>query len=128
MIWQEYRIHNIIFGLRSVISALATAYAIRMGNPPFVRKVVIAAIGCLVLLSNHAADVATEKLRVSHVESTTATMPYWEGCSMKTQRRFKGFYAYCQFMATLACLVRKAAVFPLTLKCTTWNQNPLPCA
>jgi len=104
MIWQEYRVHNILFGVRSVLSSLAAALAIRAGNGPKVRLGAILFCGACVLGANYGADVATAKLRVSQQESTTATMPYWDGCSIDTQLRFKGFYAYCQFMATLACL------------------------
>ena len=115
MIWQEYRVHNIIFGVRSVLSALATAMAIKAGNTPLARKTAVIFVGGLVLLANWGADVATDKLRASNVESTTATMPYWKGCSLETQRRFKGFYAYCQFMATLACLVSNILSFFLLI-------------
>jgi hypothetical protein len=105
MIWKEYRVHNIIFGLRSVLTALAASFVIRAGNTPFAGQLAIGFSGVCVLLSNYGADAATEKLRAVEVESTTATMPYWEGCSIETQKRFKGFYACSQFMATLACLV-----------------------
>ena len=105
MIWQEYRVHNILFGLRSVSAALATALTIRFGNGPRVRFAATLFCGACILAANYGADMATEKLRAVEVESTTATMPYWEGCSIETQLRFKSFYAYCQFMATLACLV-----------------------
>jgi hypothetical protein len=104
MIWQEYRIHNIIFGVRSVLTALAATLAIRANNTPVIRTTAVAFCGACVLMANWGADKATDKLRAVKVESTTATMPYWDGCSIDTQKRFKSFYAYCQFMATLACL------------------------
>jgi hypothetical protein len=104
MIWQEFRVHNILFGARSVLSSLAAALAIKAGNGPTTRLAAIAFCGACVLGANIGADIATAKLRTAEQESTTATMPYWEGCSIQTQLRFKGFYAYCQFMATLACL------------------------
>jgi len=104
MIWQEFRAHNILFGVRSVLASLATALTFKAGNGPKVRLVAILFCGLCVLGANYGADVATAKLRTTEWESTTATMPYWEGCSIETQLRFKGFYAYCQFMATLACL------------------------
>ena len=104
MIWQEYRVHNILFGARSVLSSLAAALAIKTGNGPKTRLAAIAFSGACVLGANIGADIATAKLRTVEKESTTATMPYWEGCSIATQLRFKGFYAYCQFMATLASL------------------------
>jgi hypothetical protein len=110
MIWQEFRVHNILFGIRSVLSSLTAALAIRAGNGPKVRLAAVLFCGACVLGANYGADVATAKLRVAEKESTTATMPYWEGCSIETQLRFKGFYAYCQFMATLACLVSTVAM------------------
>jgi cytochrome b involved in lipid metabolism len=105
MIWQEFRIHNIIFGERSVLTGLAAALAVKAGNTPIARKWAVGFSCACVLLSIYGADLATEKLRAVEVESTTATMPYWEGCSIATQKRFKSFYAYCQFMATLSCMV-----------------------
>jgi galactose-1-phosphate uridylyltransferase len=87
-----------------VLTALAATWAARHTHLA-VRRCAVAFSGACVLVALVLADMATQKLRVVEVESTTATMPYWEGCSVTTQKRFKSFYAYCQFMATLACLV-----------------------
>jgi cytochrome b involved in lipid metabolism len=114
-IWQEYRAHNIIFGVRSVLTAMIAALVIKAHNTPTARTLAVLASGVCVLLANWGADQATEKLRAVEVESTTATMPYWEGCSIQTQRRFKVFYAYCQFMATLACLACGNPAWPLAV-------------
>ena len=105
MIWKEFRVHNIIFGVRAVLTAVAASLAIRAGHTPLARQLAVSLSCACVLLASIGADVATNKLRSNNLESTTATMPYWEGCSMQTQKRFKSFYAYSQFMATLACLV-----------------------
>jgi hypothetical protein len=115
MIWQEYRIHNIGFGLRSVINAALCAMAIRGGNTPLVRHVAVigSCISCVMAMI--VADIATRYLRSNELESTTATMPYWEGCSSITQKRFKSFYAYCQFMATIGCLTVTNPAFPLAI-------------
>jgi len=104
MIWQEYRIHNIIFAMRSLIAVWLSWFSNAKGNSPAFRK--LAVIGCSlsVLIANWTAEEATNRLRIDTSESTTATMPYWDGCSLLTQKRFKSFYAYCQFTATLACL------------------------
>ena len=104
MIWQEYRVHNIAFGLRSVITAALAWFAIYKGNTPGVRRFAVVGSCLTALTANIVADEGTRRLRVNNVESTTATMPYWEGCSIETQRKFKSFYAYCQFMATGACI------------------------
>ncbi|CAJ1942338.1 unnamed protein product [Cylindrotheca closterium] len=112
MIWQEFRAHNIIFGIRSILATLAAWTAIRF---PQTRTLVTCFSCGVVLLSMYLANMATEQLRDNSLESTTATMPYWEGCSVKTQRHIKIFYALCQFMATMAC-------------CITWNPAwPLVC-
>ena len=42
-------------------------------------------------------------------------MPYWAGASPSTIRRFKGFYAYCQWMATLGCLANGNPLWPLCI-------------
>ena len=73
-IWKEYRAHNIIFGVRSVLTAMIAALAIKARNTPTARSLAIVASGACVLLANWGADEATEKLRAVEVESTTATM------------------------------------------------------
>ena len=101
MIWKEFRVHNIIFGLRSVSTALTAGLASR---GILARRVAVPFSCACVLLAQIAADIATSRLRPSQVDSTTATMPYWEGCSLETQKRFKFFYAYSQFLATFSCM------------------------
>jgi hypothetical protein len=115
MIWQEYRVHNIAFGLRSVLSAVLCHLSIRNRHGAPWRRVAVGATCAVVLATQAAADAATRRLRADPAESTTATMPYWEGCSVQTQRRFKTFYAYCQFMATLACLSVMNPAWPLAV-------------
>ena len=105
MIWQEYRIHNIVFAMRSVVTTLANAICIKAyGNQGMARRLAVAVCCTAVIASQLGADAATRYLQPRKVDSTTATTPYWDGCSIETQQNFKTFYAYCQFMATLACL------------------------
>lgn len=102
MIWQEYRIHNIAFAMRSILATFITWLSIYSGNGT--TRSTIVAVSLVVLVTQAIADEATHRLRVNSLESTTATMPYWATCSAATQRKFKSFYAMCQFDATLACL------------------------
>ena len=104
MIWQEYRAHNIAFGVRSVVTAFLGWLAIFKGNSILWRRIAVTGCCLTALAANIVADEGTRRLRVDNAESTTATMPYWEGCSVETQKRFKTFYAYCQFLATGACI------------------------
>jgi cytochrome b involved in lipid metabolism len=115
MIWQEYRIHNIIFAMRSLVTAGLTWLSIAKGHSPAFRKLAVVGCSVSVLIANWAADEGTKRLRIDNSESTTATMPYWDGCSISTQKRFKSFYAYCQFMATLACLCVSNPAFSLAV-------------
>lgn len=115
MIWQEFRMHNIIFALRSVVSTVASWLSIHFNHDPIVRKIALVISGAAVLVANYFADEATSKLRPSEPESTTATMPYWEGCAVSTQRRFKYFYAYSQFLATMACLAVTNPAYPFAV-------------
>jgi hypothetical protein len=104
MIWQEYRVHNVAFGVRSVVTAFLAWLSIYKAHAPVWRRTAVLGSCLAVLTALIVADEGTRRLRVNNLESTTATMPYWEGCSPQTQRRFKTFYAYSQFLATLACL------------------------
>ena len=115
-IWKEFRAHNIVFGLRSVVCALLALVATRYADAtPWVRPLAVVGSGAACLLALAVADVSTARLRANEQESTTATMPYWEGCSAETQRRFKNFYAYSQFMATLACLAVMNPAWPFVV-------------
>jgi hypothetical protein len=115
MIWQEYRVHNIAFGLRSVVTAAACSLAVRCGNTAKLRRWAVRISGATCILAMVAADIGTKMLRSSHEESTTATTPYWEGCSVATQKKFKSFYAYCQFLATIGCLMVSNPAIPLAV-------------
>ncbi len=115
MIWLEYRAHNIIFALRSVLSAMICSLSIRFAHIPASRPLAVWAVSLLCLSSLIGADIATKKLRPNSTDSTTATTPYWEGCSIQTQKKFKTFYAYCQFMATFACLMVTNPALPLSV-------------
>jgi cytochrome b involved in lipid metabolism len=113
MIWQEFRAHNIIFALRSF--ACAALAAASLGASPWARaRAALGAAGA-VLASLVAADVATAKLREDASETTTDTMPYWPGAAPATVRRFKAFYAHCQWMATLGCLANGNPLWPLCI-------------
>lgn len=97
MIWREFRAHNIIFAMRSII---CTCFAWQAMHYQRLRKLSMVFCALTILVANSAADYATAKLRVDENESTTATMPYWPGCSIATQRRFKSFYACKALMTT----------------------------
>jgi hypothetical protein len=104
MIWAEFRVHNIAFACRSALVTFLAWLSIAKNHAPAWRRFCVATASLSILATNLVADEATRKLRVHDHESTTATMPYWPGCSVETQKRFKQFYAYSQFMATIACL------------------------
>ena len=105
--------HNIIFALRSFVCAALASMSLHASTVTRQRAAVGAA--CTVFASLVAADVATIKLREDSSETTTGTMPYWAGASPSTIRRFKGFYAYCQWMATLGCLANGNPLWPLCI-------------
>ena len=117
MIWQEYRIHNIAFGLRSVLCTALAWIAVVHGHWAPWRRVAVVGSCIVAALAQRAADWGTTHYRANDAESTTATMPYWEGCSVTTQKRFKMFYAYSQFMATLACIAVCNPAWPFSILC-----------
>jgi hypothetical protein len=90
--------------MRSLVTAGLTWLSIAKGHSPAFRKLAVVGCSASVLIANWAADEGTKRLRIDNSESTTATMAYPYSMSTSTQKRFKSFYAYCQFIATLACL------------------------
>lgn len=113
MIWQEFRAHNIIFGLRSVLCSVVSWASIYCHHR---WRTLSVCLSCLIVLGSYrAADIATSRLRHEPVESTTATMPYWEGCFFQTQYWFKQTYALAQFGATITCLLVSNLAWPLAV-------------
>jgi hypothetical protein len=115
MIWQEFRLHNILFGLRSIITTwLAWASIVFQHRQPW--RLVAVTTSCVVtLVSMYLADVVSQHWCPAPLESTTATMPYWDGCSVETQKRFKTFYAFSQFQATATCMAVGNPAWTLSL-------------
>lgn len=104
MIWKEYRVHNIAFGLRSVVCTFLAWLSAYKGHAAAWRRGAIVGSCLAALTTSVVADLATQRLRTNPSESTTATMPYWDRCSKQTELRFKTFYAFSQFMATTVCI------------------------
>jgi hypothetical protein len=104
MIWQEYRIHNIAFAVRSIVCTGLMWLSAFHRHATRWRHVAVVGCCSTALATSILADVATHRLRTNPLESTTATMPYWDGCSPQTELNFKTFYAFSQFMATIVCM------------------------
>jgi NAD(P)H-flavin reductase len=98
-IWSEFRIHSILFALRSIAYLIVTHVLV----VPTSCKELVAL--CAVLVAMKCADVATEALKDQSSSSTTLGMPYWPGCPAAVELYFKRFYAFSQFSATLVMLV-----------------------
>ena len=108
MIWQEFRAHNIIFAWRSI----TCCFYMWLGMKFNLIKLSVVLCSFQIYNSLYAADLTTNLLRLNNNESTTGTMPYWEGCSIHTQNKFKTFYAYSQYLATLSCLSCSNIIWP----------------
>ena len=114
MIWREYLGHNAAFAFRSILCCWLASIGLAYGqHSQRIRHVTTIASTLVVLATCRLADEVTNRWRVSSsAESTTATMPYWEGCSLRTQKRFKKFYALSQYGATMACLACSNPFWP----------------
>lgn len=122
MIWQEFRAHNVNFAFRSAIGFVllwAVEHAKLVGaGASFVRALQVAAVVASVAAGFAAmtmADSITNRLRLNKKQSTTETMPYWDGCSAQTEARFKTFYAYCQIMATAGSTAMVNLMWPFVI-------------
>jgi cytochrome b involved in lipid metabolism len=114
MIWKEYRVHNIAFGLRGVICTFLAWLSVYKSHSAPWRSLAVVGSCLTALTTSLVADEGTRRLRTNPTESTTASMPYWDGCSKETEMRFKTFYAYSQFAATLACIALANPVWAFT--------------
>jgi hypothetical protein len=96
-----FRGHNIVFALRSVVCSLANAFL----APRTALAIRVAAV----LATRTAADLVEARLRASDDDyRTTATMPYWPGCSDARRRCHQLFYSFAQFGATNLCFFEDA--------------------
>lgn len=101
MIWQEFRAHNILFAMRSVLCFSITWLAYNYEEVETIQKSLKA---CVILLTLKGADVVTESLREEKKQTTTRTLKYWEGVPDDVQRSFKFYYMLAQYQATISCL------------------------
>ena len=115
IIWKEYRVHNLIFVLRSVICTALCWMSIYHQHTPIWRRAALVGSGLSVVGANWAADEATKRLQPAENDSSVASLPFWEGCTLTTQRRIKKFYAYCQFMASISCLTITNPIWPFVV-------------
>jgi NAD(P)H-flavin reductase len=112
MIWQEFRLHNIIFAMRSIVIS-NVLYFFGYSAFTFLFKLIC------IMSSMYLADTVTKHLS-EYNESTTATMPYWSGINPSLQKSIKYFYSHAQIAATLACLFGKIdiimyMIFPIQI-------------
>lgn len=101
MIWQEFRAHSIGFASRSIVSFIAIWLSLNHLISDTMRSMIQS---FSVLSTLVAADQITKYLKKAKKETTTRTLPYWDGCPEWLERFFKSYYAYAQFMATMMCL------------------------
>eukprot|EP00927_Polykrikos_kofoidii_P065345 TRINITY_DN61103_c0_g1_i1.p1 TRINITY_DN61103_c0_g1~~TRINITY_DN61103_c0_g1_i1.p1 ORF type:complete len:1011 (-),score=109.38 TRINITY_DN61103_c0_g1_i1:256-3222(-) len=126
MIWEEFRVHNCIFTLRHIISFTLTYFLLvsemSAGKPlPSLALVVLLLDYCIVFGAMVLADWVTERYRVDQHESTTATMPYWDGCPRWVESFFKNYYMFAQLQATTSIVairnmyIQFLVAFPLQI-------------
>ena len=101
MIWQEFRSHNSIFLIRSILCFTLCWLSMRNYISDEIEKWLKAFI---LLAVAKGADIITEKMREANTESTTRTLPYWDECPTWVERSFKVYYCFSQFGATLSTL------------------------
>jgi hypothetical protein len=101
MIWEEFRAHNILFAMRSIICFTVTWLAYNSEYVENIQKILKVSI---VLMTMKGADIITEKLRDNNQQTTTRTLKYWEGVSEPVQKSFKFYYMIAQYQATISCL------------------------
>ena len=112
MIWKEFRMHSIIFGLRHVLGC--SACMLNLWPKDFAAR--IAAKWVFIAAAMCAADFATRKLG-SSTHRTTNAMPYPASVPADMQLPIKDRYVFAQFGATAMSVYSRddgyAAFIPL---------------
>jgi len=111
MIWQEWRMHNLIFVMRHILIFTVRWYQWYSGMD-------VAGSGlCLLLMYGclfaqlYTVDLATDYLREDKHESLTATWPFWKGCPPWTEKFIKFYYTIAQLQATTLALTQSPFLF-----------------
>ena len=101
MIWDEFRGHNILFAMRSILCFTVTWLAYNLEYFEKIQKLLKVSI---ILLTMKGADIITDKLRDTNIQTTTRTLKYWDNVSDSQQKSFKFYYMLAQYQATISCL------------------------
>lgn len=99
MIWREFRAHNAIFAYRNILGAALGIWAPDWWWRDELSVSAVVAKLCLVLGTNWAADVVTNRLGC-RMDRTTNAMPYPKKTDATFELTAKYFYAKSQFSAT----------------------------
>lgn len=111
MIWQEWRMHNLIFVMRHVLIFTIRWYVWHSGMG------VTGSATCTLLMYGvlfaqlKTVDMATDWLREDKHESLTATWPFWKGCPPWAEQFIKFYYTIAQFQATMLALSSGSYLF-----------------
>jgi len=108
MIWQEWRMHNLIFVTRLTF-CFTVAWVVTRYYPGSENGRVIYVQACLnhasVFAQMYLADKATAWLRDDSHETLVSTMPYWQHCPKWVEAMFRTEYSFSQIITTLAIIL-----------------------
>lgn len=106
MIWPEFRLHSILFAMRSIVVLIANWYNPVLNNYIRPSAVLITLIG---------ADLVTKFYKINPGVTTMRSMPFPENTSKILIKNVNLFYSVSQVFATLNVLVHSHNAIFLTL-------------
>jgi len=103
MIWPEFRIHSIIFALRSLLACLVVLHIENMWMNALIRHILVIATLC-------AADGTTAyyKHHDNKLGTTMRGMPMPDWFSAEGQKWLNFYYSFSQVLATLTVIVLRS--------------------
>mmetsp|Transcript_151881 Transcript_151881/g.487400 ORF Transcript_151881/g.487400 Transcript_151881/m.487400 type:complete len:889 (+) Transcript_151881:88-2754(+) len=111
MIWQEWRMHNLIFVMRHVLIFTIRWYVWHSGMGVHGSATCTLLMYGVLFTQLKTVDMATDWLREDKHESLTATWPFWKGCPPWVEQFIKFYYTIAQFQATLLALTGSSYLF-----------------
>lgn len=102
---QEYRLHSILFVIRSILIILVLYF---LGKNTYSHILIIG----IVLLNMYCADIATYYCRAKEekIGSTIGALPFWTTCSSELQTIITYIYTFAQIYATFVLISLKSNI------------------
>lgn len=108
IIWNEFRINNIIYSWRSIICCFYMWIGMRYN----LKQLSIILCSLQVYNSMYASDLVAKMLKSKNNNFENKTILFWNNCNNKVKKKLTCLYEYSKSLATLLCLSSSNIIWP----------------